>query len=133
MNAGRVMGLRVGAGALIGVLLCAQPALADPAVRDDGGETVTRSIDISGLDLSSRAGAERLYREIAQTARSICWDEARGILGVERRRQQQEHARQCFDEAVDGALAQVAAKTGVDLERVVESDRFDYAGLVAWR
>lgn len=133
MNIGGGKQLQVGAAALTASLLFAQAALADPAPRDMGVEFVTRTIDIRGLDLSSQAGARLLYRRIAETARGICWAPSKSLKGVARVRQQHEYARRCFDEAVDGALAQVAEKTGVDLERVAGSDRFDYAGLVAWR
>lgn len=130
MNTGRWYGLRVAVVTLIAGLMVSQAALADLTKEV---ESVTRTIDISGLDLSSQAGAERLYREIAVTAKEICWRGTshahRGVL----RKQERDDARRCFDEAVNGALAQVTERTGIDLERVAGSDRFDHAGLVAWR
>lgn len=132
MNAGRRKGLRVGAIALIAGLALSQATLADPAGRDMNVESVTRTIDISGLNLSSQEGAERLYREIARTAKRICFGRAKAYKGVAGAKEQHQ-ARRCFDDAVNGALAQVTERTGIDLERVAGSDRFDYAGFVAWR
>jgi len=132
MNAGRRKGLRVGVVALIAGLGLSQATLADPAKRDIYAESVSRTIDISGLDLTSQAGAERLYREIALTARRICSGTSKAYKGVARARERR-NAQRCFDEAVNGAFAQVTERTGIDLERVAGSDRFDYAGFVAWR
>ena len=133
MNAGRRKGLRVGVVALIAGLGLSQATLADPAQREMNFESVTRAIDISGLDLTTQAGAERLYRQIAVTAKKICWSTSKAHKGVTRAKQEHDYARRCFDEAVNGALAQVEKRTGVDLERVAGSDRFDHANLVAWR
>lgn len=131
MNAGNGTRSRVGAIVLITSALFAQAALAEPPERDMHFEQVSRTIDISGLDLASQAGAERLYRHIARAAKDICWsDVGKGVTRAQYRNGQ---ARRCFNEAVDGALAQVAERTGVDLERVAGADRFDYANLVAWR
>src|SRR5690606_16956655 len=133
MNAGRRKGLRVGVAALVAALGLSQATLADPAQRDISFESVTRSIDISGLDLTTQTGAERLYRQIAVTAKKICWSTSRAHRGVTRVKQDHDYARRCFDDAVNGALAQVEERTGVDLEQVAGSDRFDQANLVAWR
>ena len=131
MTAERRNGLRVGVVTLIAGLVLSQAAIADPHEGDL--ESITRRIDISGLDLSTQAGAERLFGDIARTARNICMGGMKGQRGVVRARERRDQARRCFDEAVNGALAQVAEQTGIDLERVAKSDRFDYAGLVAWR
>jgi len=95
-------------------------------------ESVTRTIDISGLDLTSQAGAERLYRQITLTAKKVCERTSKAYRGVARM-MEEEDARRCFDEAVNGALAQVVRLTGIDLERVNDSERFDRGDLVAWR
>jgi|GEM_PF-3025970 len=132
MNAGRRNGLRVCAMALIAGLGLSQAVLADPATQEINVESVSRTIDISGLDLSSQVGAERLYREIAVTAKRICWRNVTDHRGLARAAEVR-NAQRCFDEAVNSALAQVTDRTGIDLEQVAGSDRFDYAGLVAWR
>ena len=133
MNAGRRNGLRVGVIALIAGLGLSQATLADPAQRDISFESVTRSIDISGLDLTTQTGAERLYRQIALTAKKICFGTSHAHRGVARAKQEHDYARRCFDDAVNNALAQITEQTGVDLERVAGSDRFEHANLVAWR
>ena len=132
MNAGRKSRLLAGAAALIAGLGLSQVTLADPAQRDIGIESVTHTIDINGFDLTSQTGAERLYRQIAAAARKICFSTPNAYRGVARAKEEHD-ARRCFDEAVNGALVQVAERTGVDLERVAASERFDHAGLVAWR
>ncbi len=132
MKSGRVDGWRAGIAVLAASLLCSYAQAEGPA-QDPGIESATRTIVITGLDISSQAGAQRLYRDIARTAWSICLGTSRAHKGLARVREQNEQARRCFDDAVDGALAQVTAKTGVDLERVAGSNRFDQAGLVAWR
>ena len=132
MKAGRLNGWSVGFTALAASLLCSYAQAAGPA-EDPYIESTSRSIVITGLDLSTQAGAQRLYRDIARTAWSICLGTSRAHRGLARVREQKTQARRCFDEAVDGALAQVMAKSGVDLERVAGADRFDHAGLVAWR
>lgn len=131
MNAGRSNHVRGSVVALIAGLVLAQPVLADPP--EQHYESVTRTIDISGLDLSSQAGAERLYRQIARTAKDICWSTSKAHKGVARARERHDFARRCFDEAVSEALAEVTERTGIDLERVAGADRFDHAGLLAWR
>lgn len=127
------MRLRAGAGVLIASMLFAQASLAEAPPRDVSIESVSRTIDITGLDVSSEAGAERLYRQIARSARNICWEGSQIGKGVARVKLGYGQARRCFNEAVDAALADVAEKTGVDLEIVAAADRFDYADLVAWR
>lgn len=127
MDAGRGKRLRVGATVLIASALFAQATLADPPDR----VSVSRKIDISGLDLESQVGAQRLYRLIATTAKKICLNDLG--KGVVRAKHRYGHARRCFDEAVDVALAEVEARTGVDLVEVAGADRFDHADLVAWR
>lgn len=131
MNAERRTRLRVGATVLIASALFAQAAFAEPLERNPRFEQASRTIDISGIDLTSQAGAQRLYRDIARTAKGIC--SAKVGKGVTHAKYRYGHARRCFNEAVDGALAQVSERTGVDLERVARADRFDYADLVAWR
>ena len=131
MSAGRRIQLRNSVAALIAGLVIAQPALADPAERHF--ESETRAIDISGFDLSTQAGADRLYRQIARTARAICWSTTNASKGVARARERHDFARRCFDDAVNEALAEVMERTGIDIERVAGGDRFDHAGLVAWR
>ena len=132
MNAERRNGLSVALVTLIAGLGISDATLADPADRDTHVETVTRTIDIGGLDLSSRVGAERLYREIALTAKRLCWRKSSVHKGLERAKQLHD-SRRCFDEAVNGALAQVMERTGIDLARVAGLERFDHADLVAWR
>ncbi len=130
MNAEGRNRLRVGAAVLIASALFTQAAFAQSPERDLRFESVSRTIDITGLDLSSRPGAERLYRQIARSAREICQtDIGKGVSRVKH----DDQARRCFDEAVDSALAQVVEKTGVDLEQVAGATRYDYADLVAWR
>jgi len=122
----------------LAAVLVASVAMARPALSEtsQGHERlmiapVSRTIDITGYDLSSTLGAQRVYRRIVSAAKALCFSSARKLQGVERARYERRHARPCFDEAVDGALAQVLASTGTDLERVAGLDRLDVAKLVA--
>lgn len=133
MNEGRVKSVRTRVVAAIAVLACAPAALASQA--GDRGihfEDVSRTIDISGLDVSSQAGAQRLYRQITTAAHRICFSSVNAYRGV-LRVQQTQLARHCFDDAVEGALADVTAKTGVDLAQVAGSKHVERAGLAARR
>lgn len=130
MNAGRKIGSRTGVGALIAGVLLAQAALAAPPVVT---EPVSRTIDARGLDLSSPAGAEQAYRRITRTAKSICRGTHRTDKGVANGKQQREHEQRCFEQAVRGALAEVAERTGIDLEEVARSSGSSEASLVAGR
>lgn len=129
MNAARRNKLSTGVAALIAGLLASHVALADPPALVY--ETVARTIDVRGLDLASPLGAQQAYRQIAAVAKSICRGASPSYRGVARVKQQQEYAR-CFDQAVEGALARVTERTGVDLERVAGADGPRQAGLV-WR
>lgn len=133
----RVMGIHrlTIAPIIVASLLLPHGVLADTAPRHGSSAIgqVTRTIDYSGIDLSTPAGAQRLYREIVRTAKRICWSSGRDYRGVVRAHYQTTVARRCFEEAVDGALVQVTARTGTDLELAARLDRFREAGLVASR
>lgn len=120
MNFGRTNGLRTGIAALIAGLVVSQGALADRWVNT---ETLSRTIDVSALNLSSQAGAQEAYKRIAEAARSICSTTISGEKGVARLKDQRDYVQPCFDAAVKGALDQVVKTTGVDLEKVAGLDR----------
>lgn len=130
MNAGRRNRLRVGVTMLIASAVFTHATFAQSPEQDARFESVSRTIDIEGLDLSSLPEAGRLYRRITSNAREICRTESRVGKGVARANHDSE-ARRCFNEAVDGALAEVVEKTGVDLEQAAAA--FGYADLVAGR
>lgn len=125
--------LQAGAALLVVSLMFSQASFAQSLDRDARLMTVTRTIDITGLDLSSQAGARRLYMQIVSTAKGICWGTSRAQKGLARIKENREQARRCMDEAVGGALAQVTTRTGVDLARVAGIDRADEAALLASR
>jgi len=111
------------------------PVLSSPSYEYERLETaqVTRTIDITGYDLSSRIAAQRLYRRIVGLAKAICFKSSREFQGLERAKYERRHARPCFEAAVDDALAQVLASTGTDLEEASGLDRFYVAGFIASR
>ncbi|HZF31189.1 MAG TPA: UrcA family protein [Gammaproteobacteria bacterium] len=132
MNARRNASLYVTAATLATSLFSSPPALAEPT-GNSTAERISRSIDASGLDLSSASGAERLYREIVATATVICRGGLRHYKGVARVRHEHEHVRPCIEQAVGGALAQVADATGLDLKHVAGLDRPAQGALSASR
>ena len=79
---------------------------------------VSITVDAAGIDLSTRAGVERLHREIMVAAENACGSTPRAYKGVARRSYETQHVRPCVEAAVRGALEQVAAVTGSDLEQV---------------
>ena len=79
---------------------------------------VSITVDAAGIDLSTRAGAERLHRQIMAAAANACGGTPHGYKGVAQRAYETQHVRLCVDAAVRGALEQVAAVTGSDLEQV---------------
>jgi UrcA family protein len=120
MHLGRTNGLRTAIAALIAGLVMSQGALADQWLNS---ETLSRTIDVSALNLSSKAGAQEAYKRIAEAARSICSTTTRGEKGVARLKDQREYVQPCFDAAVKGALDQVAKTTGINLEKAAGLDR----------
>jgi UrcA family protein len=128
--------LRTGAFALVSALLLSHAAFAEQPARSAGGfglEPDSETIDIAGLDLSSRAGAQRLYRQIVSAARRICSTPLDGAKGVRYLALERLSVRPCLDHAVDGSLADVREQTGTNLERVAGLNRFVEAGLIVSR
>ena len=115
----KLNGLRTGIAALIVGLVVSQGALAD---RELNTETVSRTIDVSALNLSSQAGAQEAYKRITTAALSICSKSISGERGVARVKAQREVVRPCVDAAVKGALDQVVKTTGIDLEKLAGSN-----------
>ena len=108
-------------------------AFAEHGIQGAGVMDVTRTIDVSGLDISSVSGAQRAYRQIVLNAKTICRSSLRLYQGVARLNHERGHVRRCFDEAVNGALAQIADATGFDIEEIAALDRFAESGLRASR
>ena len=79
---------------------------------------VSITVDAAGIDLSTRAGVERLHRQIMVAAANACGGTPHGYKGVTQRAYETQHVRLCVEAAVRGALEQVAAVTGSDLEQV---------------
>jgi UrcA family protein len=115
MHFARTNGLRSGIAAVIVGFVVSQGALAD---QRSNTETLTRQIDVSSLNLSTRAGAQEAYRRIAEVARTICSTPSTGARGVAHLKDQRDYAQPCFEAAVRGALDQVANTTGIDLKTV---------------
>jgi UrcA family protein len=84
---------------------------------------LTRTIDVSTLNLAAQAGAKEAYRRIAEVAASICSTTLHGERGVAHLKDQRDYAQPCFDAALKGALDQVAKTTGIDLKTVAGLDR----------
>jgi UrcA family protein len=120
MYLGRTNGLRTGIAALIAGLVISQGALADRGLPTD---TRIQTIDVSALNLSSRAGAQEAYRRITQAARRVCSPTMGSQHGVDRVKDQRERVQPCFNAAVKGALEQVEKATGIDLAKVAGADR----------
>lgn len=120
MQLGKMNGLRTGIAALVVGLVVSQAALADRGVAT---QTQSRTIDVSGLNLSSQAGAQEAYRRINAAATSICSTMISGERGVARLRAQRLYVQPCIDAAVQGALDEVAKRAGVDLAKVAGLDR----------
>lgn len=122
------------AAALLTSMLLSTSALAERPNREAHStrQRITVVVDATGLDVASAAGAARLYREIVVTAKRICRSSAQSFEGVQRAKHQHDHVRPCVDEAVAGALRQVADATGLDLERVANINGTE-AGLRASR
>ena len=129
MHAGRRNRLGLAIAGFGAGLLASGAALSDAPALDT--ETVSQAVSVRGLDLSSPAGAEQAYRQIAAAARQICWGHRGTEKGVTPAKRQQEYAQRCFDDALSAALAQVAEKTGVDLVRVAALNRTEAAGVAA--
>jgi UrcA family protein len=129
MNAQRNKLLPIVAAALFSSLSLSQTAAATEAERDSH---VSRAIDISGLDLSSAAGAQRVYRQIVEAAKDVCGSSSRYYKGVTQVKHVSEHVRPCIDRTVNATLQKVANATGFDLERVAGLDQSD-VGLRAAR
>ena len=111
----RTNGLRTGIAALVVGLAAAHGALAGQRANT---ETLSRTIDVSSLNLSTQAGAKEAYRRIAEVASSICSTTMHGERGVAHLKDQRDYAQPCFDAAVKGALDQVAKTTGIALKTV---------------
>ena len=79
---------------------------------------VSITVDAAGIDLSTPAGVGRLHREITVAAANACGGRPHGYKGVASRAYETQHVRLCVEAAVRGALEQVAAVTGSDLEQV---------------
>jgi UrcA family protein len=128
---------RVGTIVLAGLL--ALGSQAAPAEDLDGTalDADSTTIDFQDIDVSTPDGARWLYRRIVSSARAVCWlplehplERRSGVQWVSTLR---EHARRCFDESINDALARVNDATGLDIERLAALDRYDEAGLVASR
>ncbi len=115
------------------LLLLSQAAVAEPSQRTEPSDVEHATIDAAGLDLSSRAGARRLYRRIVATAQNVCGSESRHFKGVHRAKHEHEHVRPCIRRVVDEALAQVADASGLDLEQVAGLDRLEERSFAASR
>jgi UrcA family protein len=93
-------------------------------------ETITVKVLLEDVDPGTERGARAVYRRIATAANRICWAQVKrhaGVYeGVERRR-----AAQCFDTAMDQAIAEVHAIAGVDVEQLAGVDRHAEARLTA--
>lgn len=134
MNAHTMKALKIGTATLLASLLLSQSALAEPPQpHGDVHAEVSRTIDGSGFDVSTPAGANRLYRRIVSTAKSLCWRQLKGLRGVARAKYEHRYARPCFNDAVDSALAQVAESTGTDLEQIASLDGLREDDVVASR
>lgn len=81
------------------VLLCTAAVMATAAIAK---ETVTSvSVSYVATDLANPAGAEALYRRIQRAARLVCQQPDMRELTEDRL------YKQCFDRAVDEAVAKV--------------------------
>jgi len=127
MNEVRRNGTRTALAALIAGFLVSHGALAAQAVTD--GETVSRTVDIRGLDLASTAGAQRAYDEITAAAEKICAGPTKSLRGVARAKARHDYVEPCVSEAVHEALAEIEARTGIDVTQVIAKGE----GLVATR
>ncbi|HEY8520578.1 MAG TPA: UrcA family protein [Gammaproteobacteria bacterium] len=130
MFVARELTSRLGTAALIASAFVAQAALAEAKAPAAGApaETVTRTVDLRGYDLSSPAGAQRALAGIHDAAESVCgsrWGSYAGVAAAVRRREQ---VQRCIDQAVTDALTEINARTGVDIAQTAKS-----ADLVAER
>jgi UrcA family protein len=91
---------------------------ADEQPKKPFTEHVTIIVDAAGIDLTTPAGVGRLHREIMVAAETACDGTPHGYKGVARRAYETQQVRPCIEAAVRGALEQVAAVTGSDLEQV---------------
>jgi UrcA family protein len=119
---------------IVAATLCTSLSLSQIAAGEEPERAthVARTIDLSGLNLSSAAGAQRLYRQIVAAAEDICGSSSRYYKGVTRVKHESEHVQPCIDAAVNGALQKVADQLGLDLEGVAGLDR-SHDGLRAAR
>jgi UrcA family protein len=84
------------------------------------------------LDPTTERGAKALYRRILIAAEHICLaplEKRRGLAAT----REVEHAAECFDNAVDAAVADVRATANVDIERLAGVDRYADVRLSAAR
>jgi len=97
-----------------------------------GVEPMTVKIRIDDLEPATERGARALYRRIVTVAKQICWaplDDWKGVISSTVRDQSAE----CFDAAVDKAVAEVRGITRVDIEDLAKLDRHAEAGLTVAR
>jgi UrcA family protein len=95
-------------------------------------ETITVKVLIDDVDPGTERGARTVYRRITTAAHRICSAPVKdwpGVHGQLARR----HAAQCFDAAVDEAVAEVREIAGVDVDRLAGLDRHAEERLTATR
>lgn len=89
----------------------AAPALAQDAAPED---TIVRLVQVSDLDLQSKAGQRQLERRLAKAAREVCGTASDADL------RGKNEVRQCRDEALSRAHAQHnGALAAVKSDRVI--------------
>lgn len=113
------------------LLLVSQTALPEDRDHTEQLDSISATIDLKDVDWSTPHGARWLYRRIVSSAKAICWGAVERNGGVKSYSTQVEHARRCFDDSVNSALAHANDATGTDLEQLAGLDRYDEAGLVA--
>lgn len=99
--------------ALLGVLLLAAAATATAGTHGSGPELRVMSLEVeyTDLDLATTAGAQALYKRIAQAAQTVC-----GPMNPRSARIMSAY-RTCYQAAVTGAVEKVDAPTLTALHR----------------
>jgi UrcA family protein len=121
---------------ILATLLAAPIASADERGESanpfDSIKIFTRIVQTDDLDPTTERGAKALYRRILIAAERICLAplEQHRVLAPPRIVEQ---ATQCFDAAVDGAVALVRGRANVDIERLAGVNRYAAVRLSAVR
>ncbi|HKZ73327.1 MAG TPA: UrcA family protein [Steroidobacteraceae bacterium] len=99
----------------LGALCFAVTALEAPANPADG-EPRSVTVGFADLNLNSPEGAQALYRRISSAARTVCGLNSNPLPAV------RIAARQCYQEAIAGAVAKVDSQTLTALHRAKWKD-----------